>query len=303
MIAENSDRGWHTPGAELAWSESVGFRFADPASRLGVVARLGVHPNEGSVDVAIDIFMPDGSFVAVRQIGPWRDGVAPLIEGFEIQAVESEDRWRLFCDGAAHSLPEAAVADQPAAWKSSRIERVILELEWQACAEPLQSGGGGTRFTQAGRMRGEMWVSGDHFILDVPALRDRSWGPRRLELPESRALLCCLADGEGGFEIETLRREGESAPGTSGWIVIGGEARALSELELVEDGEGSAVQGLRASLGLLDAAKLSREARVIVMAPLPGRRNDAAFLLRECFVEWAGEGGTALGFAELLSRT
>ncbi len=297
-----ADRGWHAPGTELGWSESVGFRFVDPATRTGIVARLGVRPNEGAIDVGIDIFMSDGSFVATRQIGPWQGADRIAVEGFDIRAEGGEEHWRLDCDGAAHSLAEAQDADRHAAWHGSRVERLILELAWTATGEPRLTGAGGRRFSQPGRLRGEMWVSGDHFVLDVVALRDRSWGPDRLDLPLRRALLCALADGPGGFEVESIEREGNAASGTDGWVVHRGAVQAVTGLEWIEDAPDKTVQRLGASL-CVGGEDLVREGRVLALAPLPGRRNDATFLLRECLVEWAGPEGLTLGFAELLTRT
>ncbi len=296
------DRGWHAPGAELGWSDSVGFRFVDPATRTGVVARLGVRPNEGAIDVGIDVFMSDGSFVATRQIGPWQAGGSAAVEGFEIRADGSEECWRLVCDGAAHSLAEASAADQHAAWHGSRVERLILELTWTATGEPRLAGGSGRRFSQPGRIQGEMWVSGDHFVLDVVALRDRSWGPDRLDPPHRRARLCALADGPGAFEVESIEREGNAASGTAGWLVRNGDVQAVTGLELVEDATDKTVERLRATIAA-GGEDFVREGRVLALAPLPGRRNDATFLLRECLVEWAGPEGLTLGFAELLTRT
>ena len=65
----------HPVEADTAWSESYYFNAYDPASDCGFFTRIGVRPNEGTMDVGLSVWLPGGELAEYRAHGgAARDG-------------------------------------------------------------------------------------------------------------------------------------------------------------------------------------------------------------------------------------
>ena len=50
----------HPVESDAAWSESYYFNAYDPASDSGFFTRIGIRPNEGTMDVGLSAWLPGG---------------------------------------------------------------------------------------------------------------------------------------------------------------------------------------------------------------------------------------------------
>src|ERR1019366_5877199 len=66
-----------------AWSESYYFNAYDPAPVFGLFTRIGIRPNEGTMDVGLSVWLPGGDLAEYRH----------QIECHEL--LEAMQRWRL----------------------------------------------------------------------------------------------------------------------------------------------------------------------------------------------------------------
>ena len=60
----------HPVESDAAWSESYYFNAYDPATDSGFFTRIGVRPNEGTMDVGLSVWLPNNELahvVAVRE--------------------------------------------------------------------------------------------------------------------------------------------------------------------------------------------------------------------------------------------
>ena len=132
----------HPPGEALGWSEAYSFFITLPEERLALLTRMGVRPNEGIMDVGLDVFVADGGLLSARHVRPQSENTPDLeVEGVRFELVEPLDRWRLSYDGPAHSLRSSREADSHDAWHKSRLERLSVELTFTAECPAVAPGG------------------------------------------------------------------------------------------------------------------------------------------------------------------
>jgi len=69
-ILDESHDFAHPVEGDTAWSESYYFNAYCPVSDAGIFTRIGVRPNEGTMDVGLSVWLPGSDFahiVAVRE--------------------------------------------------------------------------------------------------------------------------------------------------------------------------------------------------------------------------------------------
>lgn len=67
VLDERHDLAHPVEGDE-AWSESYYFNAYDPDADVGFFTRIGVRPNEGTMDVGFSVWIPGGGLATVRGI-------------------------------------------------------------------------------------------------------------------------------------------------------------------------------------------------------------------------------------------
>jgi len=184
----------HDVAADTAWSESYYFNAYDPDSDSGFFTRIGIRPNEGTMDVGLSVWLPGGDLAEYRhQVECHEMRSAPLdVGGVRYELLEAMRRWRLVADVAASarrchpSTPErrpVAIALDvtfealtPAVGSAGRGESGPGSSASRAAATTTGKG----HLEQAGRWTGTLTVDGvRHEWGDARGNRDRSWGPRR----------------------------------------------------------------------------------------------------------------------------
>src|SRR3954451_3783940 len=101
ILGEDHDLA-HPVEGDAAWSESYYFNGYDPASDSGLFTRIGVRPNEGTMDVGLSVWLPDavgGGIANVRAVRP-RSAMTDSdlsVGGVTYTRVAPMREWRLTC--------------------------------------------------------------------------------------------------------------------------------------------------------------------------------------------------------------
>src|SRR5205814_5699180 len=77
----------HPVEADTAWSESYYFNAYDPVTDTGFFTRIGIRPNEGTMDVGLSVWLPGTELAVVRGV---RDQVEMVDTGLEVAGVTYE---------------------------------------------------------------------------------------------------------------------------------------------------------------------------------------------------------------------
>lgn len=293
---------WHAPTEALGFTESLGFRFVQPGETIALLSRMNLRPNQNMMDVGVDIFLRDGGFLAARHVAAL-DG-APGNE-LEIEGVRFEkagDAWRLTFDGPVHALASARNADDHEFWHQSRLERLILELNFTREGEAIASDAHPDGFGQCVRAHGEIWVSGDCYEIDTAGLRDRSWESDGFSLPRARRRIEARFDGGGALSIE--RKWDDEGPRLTGWIREGIEPREIvsGRIETEPDGEDPWPRAVALSLVDESRGRHRITAEMVHTAPLRSTSNEVRILSCQSLANFDWGGISGHGVAEYLHR-
>jgi hypothetical protein len=298
---------------DSAWSESYYFNAYDPATDTGLFTRIGVRPNEGTIDVGLSVWLPGNEIAAIFGVREQRTMIDRVLEvaGVRYEMVGPMKEWRLTADG------EALVRDL--AGGGHRKARVALDLRFHALTPAIGSDGQGregagasaeTRkivgkghLEQAGRWTG--WIEADgtrHALGEARGNRDKSWGPRRWGGPRMwRWFSVNVGDDAhfGGIRIAT-----EAGDLHRGWVWRDGAATSIREwqlrTELGPDGIAHRVAHVRGidKRGRVHALR----ADVLRVAPALVERSGRRTLVNEGLARWTYEGRTGWGIAEYLHQ-
>jgi hypothetical protein len=244
----------HPVEGDSAWSESYYFNAYDPATDSGFFTRIGVRPNEGTMDVGLSLWLPDGELGEYREVKEQREMVDSVLEvgAVRYDMMEAGRSWRLTMDGEVRPRTRGQNA-----FHDADPVPVALDVRFEALTPAIGTdgqGGGGPKsaeaaaasgtvgkghLEQAGRWRGALMVDGErHDWRDARGNRDRSWGPRRWGGPNMwRWFSINLGDEMhlGGIRIGT-----DAGDLHRGWVWDRGHAASVAEwrvkTELEEDG-------------------------------------------------------------------
>lgn len=305
----------HPVEGDTAWSESYYFNCYDPDAETGFFTRIGVRPNEGTMDVGLSAWLPGNELAFVRGV---REQTEMVDTGLAVAGVTYErlaplKEWRITCDadavlvdldGSGHMRPGRLSMDVTF---SALIPAVGTDGQGRssdgASAETARSVGRG-HLEQAGRWSG--WIEADgrraELGADARGNRDKSWGPRRWGGPKMwRWFSVNIGDDThfGGIRIGT-----DAGDLHRGWVWKDGEATSIRDwsvrTELADDGLTHRVSHVRAT----DKGGGVHELRadVLRVAALPQRHGDRKTIVNEGLARWTYEGRTGYGIAEYLHQ-
>jgi hypothetical protein len=312
----DEDERPHAPSGDTQWSEAYLFHVYDPREAIGMRARLAVRPNEGAIDVGLNFFLADGGFVACRHLRPQSTNTAELeVEGVRVALLEPLRRWRISYDGPAHALRAAREASRREAWTRSQLERLIVELEFEATQAPARfAGAGGTpsalvapgvaleRFEQPGRFSGTVWISGDEYAIDALGARGKSWGLCEWQAPRLwRSFSMQFAPDRAAAAL-WMRVGDEDLVG--GYVARDGRTTPLAAVELATVTEPDSYLQKSLRLTLVDGIGARHEisAEMLQVAPLPSSRNGRDTMVCDGFARFTYDGMTGYGVAEYLHQ-
>mgnify|MGYP000598443575 CR=1 FL=1 len=109
VLDERHDLAHPVEGDE-AWSESYYFNAYDPDADVGFFTRIGVRPNEGTMDVGFSVWIPGGGLATVRGIREQHEMTDTELEvaGVRYERVAPMREWRLLVDADSDHGPVGA---------------------------------------------------------------------------------------------------------------------------------------------------------------------------------------------------
>jgi hypothetical protein len=302
----------HAVEGDTAWSESYYFNGYDPLADCGLFTRIGVRPNEGTLDAGLSVWLPGTDIATVHGVRPQTEMTDSELEaaGVRYERVVPMREWRLTCDA------EATLRDLDQR-RESRKTRLRMDLRFQsltpavgvdgrpnagASAAAGQSTGKG-HLEQAGRLTG--WIEADgrrHEVAAARGNRDKSWGPRRWGGPTFwRWFSINLGDEMhfGGILIGTAAGELHR-----GWVWRDGAFASIRQwdvrTEVAKDGYTHRVTRLRAR----DSRDRVYELRgdVLRVAPVVHEAGGRRTVINEGLTRWTCDERQGHGIAEYLHQ-
>jgi hypothetical protein len=305
----------HPVEANTAWSESYYFNAYDPPTDTGFFTRIGVRPNEGTIDVGMSLWLPNDELAEYRFMREQRTMIDSDLEvgGVRYEMREPMQQWHLTMDADALVKPIRGDGDP-------RTAHVALDVTFDALTPAIGADGQGREgsgasvatgqsvgkghLEQAGRWTGTVTVDGiTHAWTEARGNRDKSWGPRRWGGPRMwRWFSINFGDDVhfGGIRIGT-----EAGDLHRGWVWRDGEATSISEwivkTELEDDGLTHRVSHVTAH----DKAGRTHQLRADLLrvagmpeAPVTQPRT----IVAEGLARWSYEDRTGYGISEYLHQ-
>jgi len=289
----------HPPGAPLSWTETTWLELFDGASQLAGVVRLDVRPNQGTGEVSFSFFLPDDGFIVARHVTPYEADASSVveIEDARLETIEPLRRWSVRYDGPSHALASAADASNREAWHRSRLERLIVELDVTAACDAVP---GDRSFAQPVRIAGEVWVSGDQYVLAARGLRGKAWRDGVLAQRATSVALWCDDDRVLFASVETRSGTSGATESVAGWTSIGGEVRPVRELRVERPASVAGATSARTVVVRDDRGEHRIDVELPHVAPLAGLSGGRSHELRLGVAHCRWDGHPGHGFLEEL---
>jgi hypothetical protein len=318
ILEEHHDRS-HPVESESAWSESYYFNAYDPVVDTGFFSRIGIRPNEGTIDASLSVWLPSGDVAHLRAERPQHEMIDSHLEVGPItyDCVRPMGEWRLRAQCTAFVQP---ISSSRSPERSDPTTAAVdLDVTFHALTPAIGVDGQGSEkhgaasvasasvgkghFEQAGRWTGTVTIDGAvHEFGDARGNRDKSWGPRKWGGPTMwRWFSINIGDDVafGGIRIDTdlgnLHR---------GWVWRDGAATSVAEWQVrTELAEDELTQRV-VHLTVLDKAGRSHELRgdLLRVAPLARLGEGGGTLVNEGLTRWTYEGRAGTGIAEYLHQ-
>jgi hypothetical protein len=314
----------HPVEGDSAWSESYYFNAYDPESDSGLFTRIGIRPNEGTMDVGMSLWLPGGELGEYRFVKEQRDMVDTVLDvgAVRYEMLEALQSWQLTMDDAVQARPTGKSRAEAEA--EAHPVKVALDVRFDAVTPAVgtdgQPGGGpkskeaaaasGTvgkgHLEQAGRWTGTLTVDGvTHEWKGAHGNRDRSWGPRRWGGPKMWRWFSINVGDDlhfGGIRLGT-----EAGDLHRGWVWDGTRATSVAEWRVRTDLEDDGITHRVVHLDVVDKSGRTFPLRgdVLRVAPI-GQAGGT--LVNEGLARWTYEGEegsgprTGYGIAEYLHQ-
>ena len=302
----------HPVEGDSAWSESYYFNAYDPATDVGIYSRIGIRPNEGTIDAGVSVWLPGQE---IGHLGSRREQKtmceSPLVVGsVRYECLEVGKRWRLSADDVA------SVFDLKT--RKSRKTRIALDMTFDALMPMIGTDGQGkdgegasaeTRksvgkghLEQGGRWNGFIEADGKRHALsrETRGNRDKSWGPRRWGGPKMwRWFSINISDAVhfGGIRIGTDRGDLHR-----GWVWKAGAHSSIVEWRVKTELESDRVTQKTCFVTAVDRDGREHALRADLMRVAPGGARPGGTIVNEGLARWTYEGVSGYGIAEYLHQ-
>ncbi len=298
------DERFQAPGDEPQWSDSFYFGGGDPRG-TAFYSRIGLRPNEGRIEGALGLWLPDGRFALAFAREAPRADAAIAAGALRFTCEQALSLWSIEIAGTAALFPRAE--DLAAGREHATPVPVAGRLRFMAWDEPISIGMAGVRgvadrhYEQPGSVAGVLEVAGRRIPIAGAGLRDHSWGVRDWQGvpwwrwygmvvdPDTYLLVNEIGTVDGGAAAGGwLHREGAGAP-----VVA-----CASQTEYDPD------LGCQRRFTARVRDARGREARLegeaISVAPLRQRRDGRLTQVNEGLTRLRWDGHEGLGISEYL---
>ncbi len=320
---EPNDEYMHELGPEPNFNESMYFNVVDAATGVGGFFRLGNRANEGTGEMTVCLYLPDGrvGFMFKRPEVTSNDAFDAagmrftVVEPFEELTVAYDGKVVLLDDPLQLADPKAAFTSNPYAEAEVRLTYTrVSDMFGGEPDEPHEKPGeefAKGHYEQLVAGKGHIRVGDDVFDIDGFGLRDHSWGPRYWQAPWYYRWLTANVGPDFGFMASRIARR--DSDGTRGGFVWQDGKLHLCDSCTIETewtDPGSYHAKVRATLGSSRADRSwSITGDVRSMVPLRNRRQspEGEWLttrIGEGLTQWTVEGveGTGWGLSEYLDQ-
>jgi len=295
----------HPVESDEAWSESYYFNAYDPVTDTGFFTRIGVRPNEGTIDSHFAMWLPSGDVAHLRHVGEQTEMVDRHLSCGPVayDMVEPLTSWELTASGNAilqhldgtgrvGAIPIAATFRFEALTPAIGVDGQGSQRRDASAAATSTTVGKG-HLEQAGRWSGWVEVDGERFDLaDARGNRDKSWGPRRWGGPTMWRWFSINIGGDSlgdGTHLGGIRIGSSDAPDLHrGWIWRDGGHESIREwqirTELADDGLTQRV----VHLSVIDKTGRQTDLRgeLLRVAPLPRTQGGKVTIVNEGLTRW-----------------
>ncbi|HTS15437.1 MAG TPA: hypothetical protein VMH24_07200 [Candidatus Sulfotelmatobacter sp.] len=310
----------HELGAEPNFNESMYFNVFDPKRRVGGFFRLGNRANEGTGEMTVCVYLPDGrvGFMFRRPEVTTNDAFDAA--GMRFDVVTPFEELRVAYDGSVVLMDRPLeMADPRSAFTANPHVACRVALTYTKVA-PMFGGEPEDRveapeeefarghYEQLVAATGTI-VVGDHaYEIDGFGLRDHSWGPRYWQAPWYYRWLTANFGADFGFMGSRIaRRDGDGIRG--GFVWDGTDLHLCDDFRIRSQwsGDGHYHQVVAAELGV-GGRRWKARGLVLSMIPLRNRRRapDGTVLhtrISEGLTEWTlDDGRVGYGLSEYLDQ-
>ena len=310
----------HELGPEPNFNESMYFNAYDPTNRFGGFFRLGNRANEGTGEMTICLYLPDGrvAFMFGRPRVPDNDAFDAAGMRFEVVTPFAE--LRIGYEGPVVILDDPLeMADPRQAFTSNPHTECAVQLVYRGSsamfggepdqpAEPTGEEFARGHYEQLGAATGTVRVGDEAWEIHGFGLRDHSWGPRYWQAPWYYRWLTGNVGADFGFMgSRVARRDG---PGSRGGFVWDGETLHLCrdfKIRSTWEGDAQYHRGIEAELVTEHRTWVVRGS-VLNLIPLRNRRrdpdgNELVTRISEGLTEWTlDDGRVGYGLSEYLDQ-
>src|ERR1700741_4350995 len=235
VLEASHDRA-HPVESDGAWSESYYFNCYDPDADVGFYTRIGVRPNDGTIDGGLSVWTPGSGVDHLRHVREQREMIDTVLEVGPVryEMLEHARRWRLTADGASLQGDLAMDVTFDARTPLIGADGQHREASDATSASTLLSVGKG-HLEQGGTWSGWIRAAGERRELGASARgnRDKSWGPRRWGGPKMWRWFSINIDDDTHFGGIVLGTEGGDLH--RGWVWRDGEHQSIAEWKVTSD--------------------------------------------------------------------
>jgi hypothetical protein len=309
----------HELGPEPNFNESMYFNAFDPSARLGGFFRLGNRANEGTGEMTICLYLPDGraAFMFNRPHIVTNDAFDAA--GMRFSVVEPFVELHVSYAGPVVLLDDPLqMADPRQAFRDNPHTSCAVDLVYRGASamfggepdRPTERPGeefARGHYEQLVGASGTIEVGDERWALDGFGLRDHSWGPRYWQAPWYYRWLTGNVGPDFGFMGSRIaRRDG---PGTRGGFVWdGGQLHLCHDFHITTTWQGDANYHAELEAELVGEHQSWRvRGSVLNLIPLRNRRRDGddelVTRISEGLTRWTlDDGRVGYGLSEYLDQ-
>jgi len=292
----------HPVESDGAWSESYYFNCYDPSTDCGFFTRIGVRPNDGTIDVGLSVWKPGGGLARIGHVRPQTEMIDQDLEVGPVRyrMLEPGRRWLLSADGSAESVAMEVTFEA----LTPLIGADGQDSAGEGASAQTRSIVGKGHLEQAGRWSGWIEIDGARVELgpDTMGNRDKSWGPRRWGGPRMwRWFSINVDEGThfGGIRIGT-----DAGDLHRGWVWRDGALASIERWDVSSELEDDGVTHAVTRLLVTDKSGRTHqlEGRMLRVEPGPAGLRPNTTIVNEGLATWTYEGRQGYGISEYLHQ-